>query len=75
MKMKFTAGEFLRVGCQAFWEQAGLENFVFDPPTYAPSEIIQSEIESQDVPSTSLKIGLTGKGVLRSFTGKNATLF
>jgi hypothetical protein len=73
--MEFTGGEFLRVGSQTFWEQAGLENFVFAPPTYAPSEIIQSEIEFQDVPSASLKKGLTGKGVLRSVTGKNATLF
>jgi hypothetical protein len=38
MKMEFTAGEFLRVGCQAFWEQAGLENFVFGPAIYATSE-------------------------------------
>jgi hypothetical protein len=38
MKMEFTAGEFLRVGSQLFWEQAGLENFVFRPAIYATGE-------------------------------------
>jgi hypothetical protein len=31
VKMKFTAGEFLRISSQAFWEQAGLEIFAFGP--------------------------------------------
>ena len=38
VKMEFTAGEFLRVGSQSFWEQAGLESFVFGPAIYATSE-------------------------------------
>jgi len=38
VKMEFTAGEFLRVGSQAFLEQAGLENFAFSPAIYATSE-------------------------------------
>jgi hypothetical protein len=42
MKMEFTAGEFLRVGSQLFWEQAGLENFVFRPAIYATSELTWS---------------------------------
>jgi len=39
MKMEFPAGEFLRVGSQLLWEQAGLENFEFRPAIYTTSEL------------------------------------
>jgi hypothetical protein len=39
VKKEFTTGEFLRVGSQTFGGQAGLENFVFGPAIYAPSEL------------------------------------
>jgi hypothetical protein len=38
--MKFTAGEFLRMFSQAFWEEAGLGNFAPGPAIYATSQEI-----------------------------------